>query len=303
MYQKPASLLLTVLMALSLSGCGGNAQPPAGTANLTKPTAAATESTQTQPTEEPDGFGETVVIDDEQCTFALTGLGKDSLWGYTLMAQMENKTDKELMFSLDNVSINGFMCDPFWAKTVTAGMKANEEIHFSDQDFRMNGITDVTQITFTLNIYDSNDLTADRMVSQVYTLYPKGEEAVLPYARTPVEGENVLFDNEKCTMIVTGYEPDSTWGYRVHVYLENKTDKNLMFSVSDAAINGMMCDPFWATTVAPGMRSNTAISWLTSDLEKNGIEAVESISLPVRVYNEDDWTADDILSETFTLTP
>lgn len=303
MYQKVYSLLLAVLLAISLTACGSSNSQPNQSAALTKPTAPSSLPTQASQQTEADGFSETVVIDNEQYTFTLSGLGADTLWGYTLMARMENKTEKELMFSLDNVSVNGFMCDPFWAKTVTAGMKANEEIHFSDADFRMNDITDVTQITFTLNIYDSNDLTADRMVSQVYTIYPKGEEAALPYARTPMEGETVLFDNENCTMIVTGYEPDSTWGYRVHVYLENKTDKNLMFSVNDAAVNGIMCDPFWATTVAPGMRSNTAISWLTSDLEKIGITAVEVITLPVRVYNEEDWTADDILSETFTLTP
>ena len=277
--------------AMMLTACSN---PPAPTE------APATVPVETAPQVQ---FTETVLVDDENCTFKITAIEEDNLFGYTLKVSLENKTDMELMFSLEGVSVNGFMCDPFWAVTVTPGMKANEEISFSDSDFDRNGITDVTDITFTLKIYDSTDWSTEHLVDEVFTIYPLGEDAVKPYIREPQDGEIVLHEDDNCAIIVTGFDPDSMWGYTVNVYLENKTDKNLMFSLDGAAVNGFMCDPFWAEEVAPGKRSNTEISWSSSDFEDNGITEVESITLPLRVYDAEDWMGDDLMSDTFTLNP
>lgn len=285
-------------MLLSFAACSDTATDDSTSASpTTAPTAAPTEAAS-QIT-----FEETVLVDNDACTVKVTAIDADNIWGYTLKVYLENKTDLELMFSVSDTSVNGFMCDPFWAATVTPGMKANEEISFSNTDFELNGITDVTDITFTLNVYDYNDWSADHLFNEVFTLYPMGEDAVQPYVRTPQAGETVLFDDENCTMIVTGFDPDNIWGYTVNVYLENKTDQSLMFSVSDAAVNGYMCDPFWATTVAPGKHSNTSISWSADEFESNGITEVESLTLPIRVYDAEDWMAEDLVSETFTLNP
>lgn len=300
MQKKLTATLAAAALMLSLSACGGSKAD-----SVTNPTPTQTAATQAAPetTAPAVTFQETIIVDNEDCTFLVKGIETNNLWGYTLSVQLENKTDKDLMFSLQDTSVNGFMCDPFWAATVTAGMKANEEIHFSQSDFERNGITNVTAIESTLRVYDSNDWTAEDVVNKSFFLHPLGEEAVEVYTRTPVDGEIVLFDNENSSMIVTGFDPDNTWGYTVNVYLENKTDKALMFSISDAAVNGFMCDPLWAASVAPGKRSNTTISWMASDFEDNGITEVESLTLPIRVYDENDWLSDDLVSETFTVTP
>lgn len=291
MNKKLTSLLALAMILPTLAACSD--APADSNAGATVSTEAAA----------PEIFEEIILVDDENCTFKITAIEEDSILGYTLKAHLENKTDMELMFSLNNASVNGFMCDPFWAASVTPGMKANEEISFSDSDFARNGISDVTEIAFTLRVYDNNDWTAEHLVDDTFTIHPMGEEAVTAYVRTPQEDEIVLFDDENCTMIVTGFDPENMWGYTVNVYLENKTDKNLMFSIGDAAVNGYMCDPFWAETVAAGKRSNTEISWSSSDFEDNGITEVESLTLPIRVYDADEWMDHDLISETFTINP
>ncbi|MBR3973566.1 MAG: hypothetical protein IKJ99_06410 [Oscillospiraceae bacterium] len=288
MKRKILSLLAASMMLTACSAAPAPTDTPA--------TLPADISSQVQ-------FEELILVDNENCSFKITSIEKDHLLGYTLKATLENKTDLELMFTLDGVSVNSFMCDPFWAVTVTPGMKAKEEISFSDSDFDRNGISEVTDITFTLRIYDNNDWMADSLVEEDFTIYPLGEEEVNPFIREPQEGELVLFEDENCAIIVTGFDPDNIWGYTVNVYLENKTDKNLMFSLDGAAVNGFMCDPFWAEEVAPGKRSNSGISWSSSDFEDNGITELESITLPFRVYDAEDWMDDDILYETFTLNP
>lgn len=303
MMKQILSLVLAVLMLVSLSACAGETVPAD-----TTPTGESTPTTQssetTQPTAAPAiSFRETVLVDNDICTFTIKSIENDPLWGYTMKAFLENKSGQTLMFSVEGASVNGFMCDPFWAAEVTPGMKANEDISFSESALAEIGVTDVTEISFTLHVYDSENYTGDYLVSEAFTLYPMGEEAVEPFVRTPAENEIVLFENENAAMIVTGQKDDPIWGYTLTVYLENRTDKNLMFSASDVSVNGFMCDPFWATEVAPGKRAITTISWLTDTLAESGITEVESITLPITVYDADDWMADYILEETFTVNP
>lgn len=296
MHKRILSMILAVLLLVGLSACGTAPD------TQTDPTSATSGNTS-ETTGNSPVFEEAILVDTDDVTFKITAIEDDNLWGYTLKAYLENNTDKELVFSFSNTSVNGFMCAPLWAATVSAGMKANEEIHFSESDFQRNGITEVTDITFTLHIYDNGNWMADYLVDEEFTIYPMGEEAASPYVRTPAADEIVLFDDENCTMIVTGYDPDNTWGYTVKVYLENKTDKDLMFSLGDAAVNGFMCDPFWAETVAPGKRSHSEISWSAASFEENGITDVESLTLPIRVYDADRITTDALIEDTFTLNP
>lgn len=166
MNKKIFSTLAALLLLSALTACSGNAAADASTAATSEVTQAPTAA-ETQAS-----FDEVVLVDDENCTFKITSIDEDNLWGYTLNVYLENKTDLELMFSLDEVSVNGYMCDPFWATTVSGGKKANDGISFSESDFEKNGITDVTDITFTLNVYDSNDWSADYMISESFTVNP-----------------------------------------------------------------------------------------------------------------------------------
>lgn len=171
MNKKIAAVLAAMTLLGVLTACGAAPEAPA-----TQPTVAETqtptEAETAAPTEAPETFEEIVLADDENCTVKITAVGEDNIWGYTLKVFLENKTDLELMYTVDNVSVNGYMCDPFWATTVAAGKKANEEIHFMSSDFEKNGITEVEEITFTLRVYDSNDWLADNFVEETFTINP-----------------------------------------------------------------------------------------------------------------------------------
>lgn len=127
-----------------------------------------------------------------------------------------------------------------------------------------------------------------------------------PETTVPEQDElspTVLVDNDQVCVKITGTEVDPIWGYTLNVYLENKTDKELMFTVDNVAINRYMCDPFWAESVAPGMKSHSSISWFDSNLKENSISDVQEISFTLRVYDSNDFFAEDILQESFTVTP
>ena len=110
-------------------------------------------------------------------------------------------------------------------------------------------------------------------------------------------------DNDQVAIRIINIDPNDTFGYTLHAYIENKTDRPLMYTVEDSSINGFMVDPFWATDVQPHKVEYTDINFSTTDLQANNITTVETISLPIRVYDDEDFSAVDILNDTYTITP
>jgi len=249
-------------------------------------------------------FEEVTVVDNSECTIRITGIEPDNLWGYTLKAYLENKSaDKTYMFSVTNASINGVECDPFFAAEVAAGKKSNNEISFSTSTLEENGIIDFTDIEISFRVYDSNDWAADAVAEETTHIYPSGAENATVFERQAQSTDIVLFDNEYATVTLTGYEEGSIWGYTANLYLVNKTDSNIMFSVSEASVNGYMIDPFYAESVAAGKSTLSSISWPNAALEENGIAEVTEIEMAFRAYDADDWMGEDFINERVVLKP
>ena len=127
-------------------------------------------------------------------------------------------------------------------------------------------------------------------------------ETTVPETTAPF-AEVTLVDDESCTVIIKGYDENALLGYGVNVFLENKTDKELMFSVSEVSVNGFMCDPFWGATVSAGKKANEQITFFASDFESNGIETVEEITFTLKVYDNGDWLAGNLVEKSFTVNP
>ena len=249
-------------------------------------------------------FSGLVAVDNAECIIKITEIDPDNLWGYTLKVQLENKsTDKTYMFSVESAAINGVQCDPFFATEVAAGKKSNNEISFTKSELDDSGIKNYTDIELTFRVYDTNDWMADDVAKETIHIYPYGEDKVVKYVRTPQASDNIIVDNEYITVVVTGYEDDPIWGYTAKLFLLNKTDKNVMFSVDDASVNGYMADPFFAKSVSAGKCAFSSMSWSNTTLEENGITVIEEIEFNLRVYDEDNWFADDLANQTVTLTP
>lgn len=244
------------------------------------------------------------IADNESCIFTITDVEMDDIWGLTLHAQCVNKTDKKLMFTIEDASVDSYSIDPFWAEEVTAGKTANSDISFSKDSLEKCGIKSADEITFTLKVYDSDDWAADPFYKGESTIYPTGktqDEIVYP-EYTPAENAQAIVDNDQVLFSVEGAEKDDIWGYELHVYLENRTDKKLMYSWDDVSVNGVMSDPFWATTVPAGKKEYTDISF--SSLDDDGVTGdVESIEFKLKIYDSDDFTADSLVEEVYTITP
>lgn len=311
--KRLTALLLAFALLFSLAACSGDvaeSNNTNSTENSNDPSSSKNESTgSSQATNQGNNdnsisFAEVIAIDNDECTIKITDIDPDNLWGYTLKVQLENKSaETTYMYSIECASINGVQCDPLFAAEVAAGKKSNGEIHFSDSTLEDNGVGDYTDIEMTFRVYDSSNWLSDPVARETVHIYPYGEDKASTFVREAKATDNVIIENDYVSAIVTGYRDDPIWGYTVILFLLNKTDKDVMFSVDDASVNGFMADPFFATTVSSGKCAFCSISWSDSTLEANGITTVEEIEFKMRAYDSNNWFGDDFASEIITLNP
>ncbi len=251
---------------------------------------------------EASDFSELTVSDDENLSVTITGVscGDECL---SLKLALENKSDKELMFSVENCSVNGWVCDSYWAESVKAGCKDNETVDFYLSDIIAEGVTTVNDVTLIFYAYDNNDWGADRLLEKELTIYPFGADNKVKEMRIQKDTDQVIYENDQVTVLLTDIDADSMWGYSLMLYIYNKTDKNLMVSLNDVSVNGSMCDPFFAKSVYGECQAMAELSFSKDSLAEEGIENIEEIAGILSVYDEDDWMADHLLDEEVIIRP
>lgn len=312
--KKVLGLLLCAAILLSLTACGGSDAPaPTDAATAaTVPTAEATVPETVPVTEAPTESAvlrvpleNVVLVDTDDVTFTVVKAEHNAHLGMQLHVQCVNKTDRTLMFSWDMVSVCGYMYDPMWATEVAAGKSALSTVDLDTYTLGKMGIDSVDEVTFTLRIYDSENWMDEPFVEDVFTVYPTGLTAetisLLPHAFS--DNHVVVADDENIRFVIEGVTGDSASDYEVHVFLENKTDKNLLYAWDLVSVNGNMIDPFWGTSVGAGKRACSTITFLHSALEENGITDVSEVEFLLTVTDYDNWETGTLLEGTFTYNP
>lgn len=296
------ALLLCAAMLSSLTACGSASAPADATTAATIPTSAPTDApdSPTVPVTDPEWIR---LVDNEEAAFFITGFNHTQHAGMEIQVQCINKSGKALMFSWDMVSVCDYMYDPMWAVEVAAGKTAIDTVELDTHALEQMGIESVDAVTFTLRIYDSEDWMAPHIVQEAFTISPTGlnpETLDFP-PRAETDGQVVIADNADIRFVIEGAEDAAS--YTLNVYMENKTDKNLMYTWDNVSVNGFMVDPFWAMSVVAGKRACAEITFARADLERSGIETVSQIEFTLQVSDYDDWSSGYLLNETYTYRP
>ena len=119
-----------------------------------------------------DQPSDTKIVDNDDLTVIVTGYETDEIWGFVANLYIVNKSDKNLMVSVDDVSVNGYMADPFFARTISAGKSTFCEMTWSTSTLEENDITEVEEIEFKMTAYNSDDWGAGYIVDEMITLHP-----------------------------------------------------------------------------------------------------------------------------------
>jgi len=248
-----------------------------------------------------------VLVDNDDVKIVVLSAYKGTYSGFYLDMYYENKTtDKEMMFSLRDTIVNGYVISSFWIDSLEAGKSGNDRIRLSTEHMEQSGITSVDKIELFINVYDTDDWLADDFIDQKFTIYPTGLEdsEVISPDRPMFEDECILINNDEITIVILDTYEDSIWGYTMLTYIENKTlEKELMFSLQDVVVNGYNINSFWASSLLPKTKTVTTINLSESDMELADITTVDKIELYMRVYDYNDWFADDLMNSKYTIYP
>lgn len=300
-------LVLCLTMAASLAACGGSTAGP--TEAAPDPTAApettAAPTDAVQPTQPEYTMEHTPLTDNESCRFTITGMDFNDHLGLQIYVLCENLSDRPLTFTWNGTSVCGFMYDPLWAEDVAAGKSINSTIGIDTYALEQIGIDSVDEITFTLQVSDSEEFMNEPLVNQTHTIYPTGKtaETVVFPAYAHKEGEAVIVNENGITFIIEGVDDELADFYTLNCYIANNTDKDLLFAWEDSSVNGFMANPFWAATVSAGKQAYSEIIFYRSDLDAHDIEVVQSIAFTLQVSDYSDWEADYLLNKTYTFKP
>lgn len=102
-------------------------------------------------------FGSMTVVDTEE---------EDGVLLMTVY--LENRTEKSLAFSANNVAVNGYICDPYWMEEIGPGSGAYSVLAWDEDMLAEYDLTagDVTQIDLPLRVFDQGDLNADFLLEE-----------------------------------------------------------------------------------------------------------------------------------------
>ncbi len=240
------------------------------------------DAEETIPTEVQEGNSQITLFSNASCALTLESVGKDGAGDYCWEISMENKTGDTLVFSVDQVYVNEFEADPYWAQFASAWQTTASTISWSASKLDACGIRSVDRVDFLLSVYPKGD-SRDLIASEKITVYPNGEAAYQPAAYEAGPDDTVLADAEELYVAATGCDPDGEWGYYLNVYLENRTASAQEYTVDNVKINGQLCDPYWYRTIDAGKKSFTFINWYRDDLEHMEIYEVSKIEFDLLV--------------------
>lgn len=82
---------------------------------------------------------------------------ENSFWGASILLYCENTSGRNVVISIKDMSINGFMMDPLFASTVYNGKKAIESVTLFSSDLEKNGITSIQDVELKFHIYDAEN--------------------------------------------------------------------------------------------------------------------------------------------------
>ena len=289
MKRLPA-IILTLILVLSLSACGLPSnpeikQPSHITTNDNEDGAQQNEQTK-EPSQAEVTIHETVLVDEAGIKITATGLESDAIFGSELKLLIENNSGKDLTFQCRNASINGYMVGTVMSVNVANGKKANDSLTFMEADLEACKIDAIADMEIAFHIFDTSnwktylDTSAIQVKTSITDTYPYRYD----------DSGNLAYEGNGVKIVVKGLsEESSILGPSIVVYIENTSGQNLTVQTRNVSINGFMVNATFSCEIAAGKRAVDAITFLESDLEKNGITAITDVELSFHIFDFETW--------------
>lgn len=278
---KPVQGTSAGVKATSASKAGGQVK--------TNPTDAVMEES-TEPKEEPRqeaAIEELVLMDEKDVTIIATGF-EETWLGPAVKVLIENHSNLDLTIQTGLTSVNGYMIDTIFSSDVAAGKKANDEITLSSSGLDSAGIHEIADIETSFRIITMKDFETYHESDTVTITTNLAKD----YEYSFDDSGQLLYNDKDIRIIAKGISSDdSFFGPGLVMFIENLRDESIVVQARDVSINGFMVSTIFSTELAPGKRAVDAVTFLSSELEENGIEEISEVELAFHIFDGESWDA------------
>lgn len=291
---------LAALWLLGLAGCSAPESAVSDTAEAASTAAeSAAESTaEATPAPEPQAaevtLAETVLYDGDGVRITATGLDTGGLMGPELALRIENGAAQNLVVQPVWCTVNGYMMSDLFSADVAAGKTANESFYFPSASLARCGVDMVAEISLQLKIIDGGTYqtltTTDPVTLQT--------SAAGSYTQTYDDSGEEIY-NANGVRVVAQQMTEDLFGQNLCFYVENTSDRAVVVESEDVSVNGYMVSNLFYADVVPGARAVEPLTLLSTELEDNGIETVDTVEFSLRLV---DFESFETIDETGPIT-
>ena len=235
-----------------------------------------------------------VLADTDDFTLTAASVEAEKDGSVIVTFEAENKSDKDLTFEVSDTVINNYLANDYGYEDIPAGKKKSFELELYSGALETIAPEFIDEVRFVATVTETDNEETDPLYKEWLTIYPLGgtaEEVRIPERRT-YEEECVVLDNDDVTFIVLRSGVNELLGFQVFCYVENKTDKDLMFDFETFKLNGLEAPEtmYWLVIIPAGTQGYTNRFIFDNILEELEITAVETIEAEVSVteYSEEE---------------
>lgn len=249
-----------------------------------------------------------VLFDNDKCKFVVKNINVDDLSGAKLNIYLENKTDKSVIFTTSNTSVNGYMLDPIFYEELEPNTNKVGTILFSSSNLEKANITTLDEIQFQINAHYSDNYDAKAaLINDTFSLYPTGKKAgeVDYIPRTAADTDKTILEEKDVKFVVVGLKKDDFMGPSLEFYIENNSDKTLNLTEQDVTVNNTSLDTLSSTTISPGKKVYSFMYFAPNELKKNKITDIKDVKFKIKVSDYSDpanWVLEPILKKEVSYT-
>lgn len=284
-------------VTLSLGGCSSseNNPPSNSIAENGKETEVSEIDSKAQENTENDvKTKDAEIVIEEQVVYEKDGIKitakeldpNGSFMGAELKFLIENETDKNITVQARNVSVNGYMVDSNMSSEVASKKKNNDSLTFLSTSLEECGITNISEMEFSFNIFNSDDWM-DSFDTDMIIIKTSSADG---YVQNYDDSGEVLYENNGVKIVSKGISQDDSFlGPSVILYIENNMDEGITVQARDTSINGFMVDPTLSPEINPGKKAIAKMTFLSSYIEENQIDEIETVETSFNIFYTEGW--------------
>lgn len=247
-----------------------------------------------------------VVFENDSCALYVTDVGLiEGTDDYAIDVICINTGEEDLLFSLGEFAINGWMIDKYWEGIVESGERLSESIPLSNH-YPFIDITTADRISFLADVCVYGEMCDEMLVREYCTVYTSemtDEEIIIPQRKSS-ENEIVLLDDERFSLIVLEIEADYEPEPEIWCYLENKTGAYVEFTITNVSVNGWAMEWSSFEQLLPNSRNYTYLCFADcATAERCKIEQYDKVVFDLSIssiYNNEN---KEYLSERLCMYP